>query len=107
MKLRKNIWKSKKLYNRSLKKKKKLSTYFGESKYAKENRIKYYREYLETPHWKKISAEYKEKFPICEVCRKNNSSQVHHKSYQRLGHERYWDLIAICRDCHRAKHNLA
>jgi 5-methylcytosine-specific restriction endonuclease McrA len=65
-----------------------------------------YREYLLTPHWKQLSSEYKAKFPICEVCRHNPSTQVHHKTYKRLFHEQYWDLIAICESCHRKKHDL-
>jgi len=64
-----------------------------------------YHDYLRKSHWLKISKEYKERFPICEVCRKNKSTQVHHKTYKNLGKEEYWDLIAVCEECHKKKHS--
>ncbi|HEY7195460.1 MAG TPA: hypothetical protein VH439_17085 [Gemmatimonadales bacterium] len=34
-------------------------------------------------------------------CR-HRATQVHHKTYERLGDERMEDLVACCRSCHRA-----
>src|SRR4051812_49177503 len=38
---------------------------------------------------------------IGDRCR-HRATQVHHKTYERLGHERMEDLAACCRSCHRA-----
>lgn len=37
----------------------------------------------------------------CEVCRTATATQVHHVTYERLGHEDVErDLLAVCRGCH-------
>jgi len=41
----------------------------------------------------------------CQVCNSPNAPQVHHRTYERLGHERDADLIVLCRDCHRLFHD--
>ena len=66
---------------------------------------KYYQ-YLASEKWKKKATKYKTKFPICESCRKNKSEHVHHQTYSATRKERYWDLLALCANCHRDKHNL-
>lgn len=73
--------------------------------FLKHNKITY-AQYLQSGHWKAKSTDYKTRFPLCETCRKNKSTQVHHKSYANLGNEQYWDLISICEPCHKEKHNL-
>lgn len=73
--------------------------------FLKRKKMKY-SEYLNTDHWKKLSLKYKRKFPRCETCMKNKSEHVHHKNYYNLGKEKYWDLISICSQCHKKKHNI-
>lgn len=41
----------------------------------------------------------------CRYCGRNTAQEVHHLSYQNLGDEPLDELISICRDCHRDKHN--
>jgi 5-methylcytosine-specific restriction endonuclease McrA len=38
----------------------------------------------------------------CQRCRRSGLTlQVHHKTYERLGHESPADLEVLCTDCHR------
>jgi 5-methylcytosine-specific restriction endonuclease McrA len=36
----------------------------------------------------------------CERCQEQTATQVHHLTYERLGHEDLDDLQALCDDCH-------
>lgn len=38
----------------------------------------------------------------CNVGRDEIELQVHHRTYQRLGHELVGDLTTLCSECHRA-----
>jgi 5-methylcytosine-specific restriction endonuclease McrA len=45
--------------------------------------------------------------PTCAVCGDPwtlRHGDLHHRSYDRLGHERFDDLTPICRRCHQAAH---
>ena len=45
--------------------------------------------------------------PVCAVCGADWSlrgGDLHHRSYDRLGNERYSDLIPLCRRCHDHLH---
>ena len=66
-----------------------------------------YREYLETPDWRErrrrhlLSAG-----NACQVCNATGVElHVHHRTYERLGEERYQDLIVLCRQCHQVFHD--
>jgi HNH endonuclease len=43
----------------------------------------------------------------CENCGEPWSLQVHHLTYDRLGHERDSDLLVLCRACHMNEHKGA
>jgi hypothetical protein len=65
-----------------------------------------YKEYLQTPHWKRRRED---KLRVagrsCQLC--NRSSvvlNVHHRTYERLGEELDGDLIVLCRACHSTFH---
>ena len=40
----------------------------------------------------------------CARCKARGPLDVHHLTYERLGHERPEDVIALCRSCHRREH---
>ena len=67
----------------------------------------WYRLYLKTAYWQRLRmkilgrAEYK-----CQQCSSKDGLSVHHKSYQRLGHEENGDLICLCIKCHNAEHGI-
>lgn len=64
-----------------------------------------YSEYLKTEGWQQrrvkalARAEHR-----CQVCNSDKRLEIHHRTYERLGHERDADLIALCHDCHTLFH---
>jgi len=47
--------------------------------------------------------------PMCAVCGAEwrlSHDDLHHRSYRRLGHEEYQDLVPMCRFCHHRLHVL-
>jgi 5-methylcytosine-specific restriction endonuclease McrA len=63
-----------------------------------------YRDYLRSPEWKQTrAAALRQAHGVCERCvLPRYGLQVHHVSYDRLGHEEDEDLAVLCPDCHRA-----
>lgn len=41
---------------------------------------------------------------ICEGCGDRPASEVHHLSYEHLGNEPLWELVAVCWKCHASVH---
>ncbi len=41
---------------------------------------------------------------MCEGCNERRAVQVHHLTYDRLGHEMLFDLVAVCLACHASIH---
>jgi 5-methylcytosine-specific restriction endonuclease McrA len=66
-------------------------------------RLNYY-EYIKSARWKRKADKRRrrDKF-ICQHCGARGW-QVHHKTYERLGHERMSDLETLCDKCHRRIH---
>lgn len=64
-----------------------------------------YRAHLQSPEWRVMrrlkleDAGYR-----CQVCNGDELLQVHHRTYDRLGRERFQDLTVLCDACH-AKHH--
>jgi len=57
--------------------------------------------YLRSPHWRRTSAAARRRAGYrCEQCHRRTRLDVHHRTYERLGHERPEDLRALCRTCH-------
>lgn len=67
-----------------------------------------YHEYLETEEWKFIrKMMYWRLGNSCEVCgQAKEEMAVHHKTYERRGHEDANDLMVVCSDCHRKIHHI-
>ena len=65
-----------------------------------------YDEYLKTDHWqhRRLRALAKAE-NHCQVCHAAAGLEVHHNTYQRLGHERDADLVVLCRNCHALFHD--
>jgi 5-methylcytosine-specific restriction endonuclease McrA len=38
----------------------------------------------------------------CRLCNSNSELEVHHRTYERFGHEDAGDLTTLCRGCHHA-----
>jgi len=66
-----------------------------------------YSEYLNSDQWKRKRKLVMERSNgVCEGCGVYKANQVHHLSYRRLGNEMLFDLVALCRSCHMAIHNV-
>lgn len=87
------------------KRKEKIS---GEAKEARiqELRAMPYAEYLQSREWNiKRHFAYKRAGNSCQLCNaKNTVLNVHHRTYERLGCEKYSDLIVLCQPCHQVFH---
>ena len=65
-----------------------------------------YNAYLQSYGWKekakeaRIRANYR-----CMMCYEPGKLSVHHRTYDRIGHELNTDLIVLCRKCHALFHD--
>jgi hypothetical protein len=65
-----------------------------------------YEKYLASPIWRKKREKVFERATgICEGCRENPATQVHHLSYEHVGEEYLFELVAICEVCHDKLHD--
>jgi 5-methylcytosine-specific restriction endonuclease McrA len=67
-----------------------------------------YQMYLETPEWKRHVKETHARARAdrngeCATCHRRGT-EVHHRTYARLGHEDPADLVLLCAKCHRRLH---
>lgn len=68
-------------------------------------RRSFYESHLRSPKWALIRRGVMERSRgICEGCGFAQATQVHHLTYDRLGDEMLFDLVAICSPCHRKVH---
>lgn len=62
-----------------------------------------YEDYLRSPHWaerRRLAGDAADWTCACG----RPATQIHHRTYARLGRERLRDLRAVCSDCHRKIH---
>jgi hypothetical protein len=67
--------------------------------------FKSYHEFLQSDLWKEKRKYILSLRPICENCRVNKSTEVHHTDYAWVGNEKGCDLKALCYGCHRKVHH--
>jgi 5-methylcytosine-specific restriction endonuclease McrA len=69
-----------------------------------------YAEYLSSEHWQDVRKRFyasKLFHGCCGGCGvREVPLEVHHRTYRRLGAEYLMDLVALCRNCHQAVHDL-
>jgi len=64
-----------------------------------------YREYLESDAWAEIRQKViKRDGGLCQACLDAPAVDVHHLTYDNMGHEFCWQLVAVCRPCHERIH---
>lgn len=67
-----------------------------------------YSRYISSTGWHTSAARLAElaasghRCRICNASRGEAQLEVHHRTYERLGHERVGDLTTLCRECHQA-----
>jgi hypothetical protein len=66
-----------------------------------------YRRYLRSSHWKTLRRRYRESglSQVCAVCG-DPKSELHHRSYSRLGREHLLDLVPLCETHHGGLHRM-
>jgi 5-methylcytosine-specific restriction endonuclease McrA len=66
-----------------------------------------YSEYLKTEQWhaKRHAAITRANYK-CQRCYTQDHLQVHHRTYERRGHEKPNDLMVLCDKCHKNEHGL-
>lgn len=75
--------------------------------HAKYKRL--YRKYIRHNDWKvKRNRRMKKDDGLCQMCllggREREATEVHHRTYKRIFHERMADLVSLCRSCHEHYH---
>lgn len=64
-----------------------------------------YELYLKSQEWEERRSEYfSEHGKRCSICGSNQTIQLHHLNYKRLGYEKDSDLICLCSECHKLLH---
>ena len=64
-----------------------------------------YTAYLATDRWHQKRAMVMQRANgLCEGCRMRPATQVHHLTYDHMGDELLFELVAICGVCHRKLH---
>lgn len=64
-----------------------------------------YARHLKTTKWNQTrKAALQRAGYRCQVCNSPDSLNVHHRTYERLGHEHPMDLTVLCRVCHKIFH---
>lgn len=70
-------------------------------KWEKDNWFKEYGDYLNSNEWKDKRLKVLERDNyLCQSCRINKATEVHHLTYNHKGHEPLFDLVSVCKDCH-------
>lgn len=72
---------------------------------AEELRTMPYRDYLQTDEWQARRRKHlRDAGYRCQLCNSDGRLNVHHRTYERRGHELYTDLIVLCEECHDIFH---
>lgn len=72
-----------------------------------ERRRAEYERYLQSDGWKeKRERALGRAERRCQLCYSPDDLEVHHRTYERLGHERDMDLTVLCGACHGVFHEL-
>jgi len=65
-----------------------------------------YAEYIQSDAWRiRRAAALERAGQRCQVCCSSERLEVHHRTYERLGHEQPADLVVLCRRCHQVFHD--
>lgn len=65
-----------------------------------------YQRYLTSPEWhRKRTLIFERCNYLCEGCRINGATIVHHTTYKNIGNEFLFELVGLCKDCHEKYHH--
>ncbi len=61
------------------------------------------KKHYESDYWFRFRIKVKEFWGCrCALCNSERANEVHHRTYERIGHEELTDCILLCRNCHKA-----
>lgn len=60
-----------------------------------------YERYIRSPAWRRRRASFARTHPKVCLCGSRTRVELHHRTYERLEHERDGDLLWLCHECHR------
>jgi len=66
-----------------------------------------YANYLKSDHWKELRKNFylrDKNHRKCFICGNPDNLNLHHKTYKRLGNEKYKNLVALCKKHHYQCH---
>ena len=65
-----------------------------------------YNRYLQSKHWLLLRNTLIHKNTVCDMCgeRPDSGLQLHHITYDHIGHELATDLVPLCENCHKLIH---
>lgn len=65
-----------------------------------------YAQYLASPEWAAIRSKVMRRAAgVCEGCADAEPNEVHHLTYENVGAEFMFELVALCGPCHRRIHD--
>lgn len=65
----------------------------------------WYTSYLASPEWQeRRQAVPKREHHLRQGCRQERATEVHHLTYEHVGEELLFELVAVCRSCHEKAH---
>jgi hypothetical protein len=68
-------------------------------------RREWYQDYLRSPAWaRKRQLVLEREESLCQGCRTSKAVEVHHLTYDHIGNELLFELVALCSACHRNAH---
>lgn len=66
-----------------------------------------YHKYLKSKEWQNKRKQVMDRCGgICEACKANPATQIHHITYQNLGNENLWELLGTCEKCYETIHGI-
>lgn len=87
-------------YNQRFEKRRKLEVKMVEDIWNRNRDL-----YMNSPEWKKLRALVFERANyICEGCREAKATDCHHTTYDNIGQEFLFELLALCKECHDRYH---
>lgn len=68
---------------------------------------KLYNDYLSSYSWNiKRDILIKKYDGRCQLCNSNKNINIHHRTYENLGDEKFTDLTVLCNSCHKKFHDI-
>lgn len=93
--------------NQNMRRKEAVESFAKEANQRLSDRKEFYHAHLKSDLWKeKRLLVIQKQNNICQGCLKAGIDDIHHLSYDNLGDELLFQLIGLCRECHKRTHGI-